>query len=78
MQRTLVELMCRGVAERHPELKFVVAEFNAGWIAHWLDRVDQGLLREHRFRSVELTGERPHEVGGGSFMRPSRMIGRLS
>lgn len=62
IQRTLVELMCRGVAERHPNLKFVVSEFNAGWIAHWLDRVDQGLLREHRFRSREFTGERPHEV----------------
>ena len=62
VQRTLVDLMCRGVATRHPSLKFVVGEFNAGWIAHWLDRVDQGLLREHRFRSKDFTGERPHEV----------------
>ena len=62
VQRTLVDLMCRGVAERHPDLKFVVGEFNAGWIAHWLDRVDQGLLREHRFKSRDFTGERPHEV----------------
>ena len=60
--RTLVDLMCRGVAARHPRLKFVVGEFNAGWIAHWLDRVDQGLLREHRFRNRDFTGERPHEV----------------
>ena len=62
VQRTLVDLMYRGVAERHPNLKFVVGEFNAGWIAHWLDRVDQGLLREHRFKSRDFTGERPHEV----------------
>ena len=62
VQRTLVELMCRGVAERHPTLKFVVSEFNAGWIAHWLDRVDQALQRDSRFRSQEFTGERPHEV----------------
>ena len=62
VQRTLVELICRGVAERHPKLKFVVSEFNAGWIAQWLDRVDQGLLRDHRFRMKEFTGERPHEV----------------
>ena len=62
IQRTLVDLMCRGVAERHPRLKFVVGEFNAGWIAHWLDRVDQGLLREHRFAHREFTGERPHDV----------------
>ena len=45
VQRTIVEFMCRGVCERHPNLKIVVAEFNAGWIAHWLDRVDQGLFR---------------------------------
>ena len=62
VQGTLVELLCRGVAERHPTLKFVVSEFNAGWIAHWLDRVDQGLLREYRFRREEFTGERPADV----------------
>ena len=30
----MIELMVRGVCERHPDLKFVLAEFNAGWIAH--------------------------------------------
>ncbi|MGI9603442.1 MAG: amidohydrolase family protein [Acidimicrobiales bacterium] len=44
---TLVELMCRGVCQRFPDLQFVVAEFNAGWIAHWLERVDQGWQREY-------------------------------
>ncbi len=43
---TLVELMCRGVCKRFPNLQFVVAEYNAGWIAHWLERVDQGWQRE--------------------------------
>ncbi|MEM7016911.1 MAG: amidohydrolase family protein [Pseudomonadota bacterium] len=62
IQRTLVELMCRGVATRFPELKFVVAEFNAGWLAHWLDRVDQGLMREARFAEQDHTGEDPMEV----------------
>lgn len=47
IQDTLIELMCRGVCERFPELQFVVAEFNAGWLAHWLDRVDQGWQREY-------------------------------
>jgi len=46
VQDTLVEFMCRGVCSRHPDLTIVVAEFNAGWIAHWLDRVDQGWQRE--------------------------------
>lgn len=43
---TLVDLMCRGVCRRHPSLPFVAAEFNAGWLAHWLDRVNQGWARE--------------------------------
>ena len=45
IQQTLVELICQGVAHRHPRLKFVVAEFNTGWIGHWLERLDQALLR---------------------------------
>jgi len=48
VQDTLIEFMCRGVCARHPTLQIVVAEFNAGWIAHWLDRVDQGWQRERR------------------------------
>ncbi|MEM7096136.1 MAG: amidohydrolase family protein [Actinomycetota bacterium] len=43
---TLIDLMCRGVCRRYPALQFVVAEFNAGWIAHWLERVQQGWERE--------------------------------
>lgn len=44
---TMIELMVRGVCARHPNLKFVLAEFNAGWIAHWLDKVQQGWAREY-------------------------------
>jgi predicted TIM-barrel fold metal-dependent hydrolase len=62
VQPAIVEFMCRGVCERHPRLKIVVAEFNAGWIAHWLDRVDQGLQRELRETSEPFTGAHPKEV----------------
>ena len=62
VQSTIVEFMCRGVCERHPNLKIVVAEFNAGWIAHWLDRVEQGLQRERRNIPEPYTGPHPHEV----------------
>lgn len=44
---TMVELMVRGVCAKFPNLKFVLAEFNAGWIAHWLDKVQQGWAREY-------------------------------
>ena len=43
---TMVELMVRGVCAKHPQLKFVLAEFNAGWVAHWLDKVQQGWSRD--------------------------------
>ena len=62
VQPTIVEFMCRGVCERHPNLKIVVAEFNAGWIAHWLDRVWQGLQRERRNMSEPYTGVHPQEI----------------
>jgi len=44
---TLVELMVRGVCAKHPNLNFVLAEFNAGWVAHWLDKVQQGWARDY-------------------------------
>ena len=62
VQRTLADLICRGVAERFPSLKFVVAEFNAGWIAHWLYRLDQGVSREHRFGRLLELKEKPSEI----------------
>ncbi len=56
---TLVDLLCRGVCRSFPDLKFVVAEFNAGWLAHWLDRVDQGWQREY---AKDPSGDRPEPV----------------
>src|SRR5439155_23421043 len=37
---TLSQLICGGVPERHPGLKFVCAEFETGWLAHFLKRLD--------------------------------------
>ncbi len=62
IQRTLVELICRGVAAKFPKLNFVVSEFNAGWLAHWLDRLDQGVARENRFGRGPFMNERPLEI----------------
>lgn len=62
MQRTLVELICRGVAERFPALNFVVSEFNAGWLGHWLYRLDQGVSRENRFGRGPFMAARPLEI----------------
>jgi len=47
IHETLIDLMVRGVCKRFPNVKFVLAEFNAGWIAHFLDRLDQAWQREY-------------------------------
>ena len=68
IQRSLVELIVHGVATKHPDLQFVVAEFNGGWIAHWLDRIEQGLQREYSFRNKgTYTGEKPHDIWARQF-----------
>ena len=59
---TLIEFICRGVCERHPTLQLVVAEYNAGWIPHWLDRVDQGWQREVGRKSAGSKYLPVHEI----------------
>jgi len=56
---TMIELMVRGVCAKHPDLKFVLAEFNAGWLAHWLDKVQQGWAREY---AKDTSSEPPVDV----------------
>ncbi len=67
VQDTLVEFMCRGVCTRHPTLQIVVAEFNAGWIAHWLERVDQGWQREYGQNPTGPKYESVHEIWNRQF-----------
>ena len=38
---TLSNLTYGGVLEQHPELKVVVLESGGGWIAHWMDRLNE-------------------------------------
>jgi len=60
VQNTLADLICGGVAHRHPNLRFVVTEFNTGWIATWLERLDQGYHRAPSAASPDLDA-RPSE-----------------
>ncbi len=46
IHQTMVDLIVRGVCKRFPNVKFVLAEFNAGWVAHFLDRLDQAWQRD--------------------------------
>jgi predicted TIM-barrel fold metal-dependent hydrolase len=45
IQYTLSDLISGGVAHRYPNLKFVAAEFNTGWVANWLERMDHAVYR---------------------------------
>ena len=38
---TLSNLTYGGVLEKHPDLKVVVLESGGGWIAHWMDRLNE-------------------------------------
>ena len=38
---TLSNLIYGGVLERHPGLKVAVLESGGGWIAHWMDRLNE-------------------------------------
>jgi predicted TIM-barrel fold metal-dependent hydrolase len=40
---TLSNLVYAGVLERHPTLQVAVLECGGGWIAHWMDRMDEFL-----------------------------------
>jgi predicted TIM-barrel fold metal-dependent hydrolase len=54
IQITATDLICQGVAHRFPDLKFVLAEWEAGWIAHWLERLDHAFYRARFSTPPEL------------------------
>jgi uncharacterized protein len=45
MEVTIINLIVSGVCERHPGLKFVVTEFETGWIGNFLRRTDHTWYR---------------------------------
>ncbi len=51
---TFVQLICGGVAEHHPELRFVGAEFETGWVGHFLQRLDHATYRARAEASPDL------------------------
>jgi predicted TIM-barrel fold metal-dependent hydrolase len=54
IQLTLSDLICQGVAHRFPGLKFVSVEFNTGWLANWLERLDHAFYRARSSAPAEL------------------------
>lgn len=51
---SILELICSGVLERHPHLKIISAENDAGWLAWWLKRLDHATWRwGHRYPEMK-------------------------
>jgi hypothetical protein len=46
---TMIDLICGGVYERLPRLKFVIAEYETGWTAQCLRRLDHTTYRTPTF-----------------------------
>jgi len=52
---TMIDLICGGVCERFPGLKFVISEFETGWVAQCLERLDHAAYRTPNFAVDYLT-----------------------
>ena len=57
---TVMDLICGGVVERFPKLRIIVSEFETGWIAHFLQRLDHAIYRTPRF-AVDYLKMKPSE-----------------
>ena len=61
---TMIDIICGGVVERFPELKFVISEYETGWVAHTLQRLDHAAYRT------------PWELADGLTLKPSEYFDR--
>ena len=52
---TMIDLICGGVCERFPGLKFVISEFETGWVGQTLQRLDHAAYRTPNFAVDDLT-----------------------
>ncbi|MCH2170722.1 amidohydrolase [Myxococcota bacterium] len=58
MQATLAILIFSGIFDRHPELRVVSAEHDAGWVAHFGYRYDQMFERHHNWLGAGIKLDR--------------------
>ncbi len=61
---TAMDLICGGVVEKFPGLKFVIAEYETGWVGHFKQRLDHAAYRT------------PHDVSDTLTMKPSEYFDR--
>lgn len=58
-QELLTGLVLGGVLHRHPDLRIVFAEFDAGWVPHYVQRLDHYYLRHRRWLKLDGRIDRP-------------------
>ena len=58
-QLTLSNLVYGGVLERHPGLKVAVLECGGGWIAHWMDRLNE-FVESYGWAAAPMTLDAEH------------------
>ena len=62
--KTVSDIVTSGVVERYPNLRFIVAEWETGWLGHVLNRWDHAVYRA------------PHEASPDLRMKPSEYFHR--
>jgi predicted TIM-barrel fold metal-dependent hydrolase len=63
----MIDLICGGVVERFPRLKFVIAEYEIGWLAHMLERLDHASYRTPQ-HAVDYLTMKPSEYFRRNFI----------
>lgn len=58
-QELLTELIFGGVLHRSPGTRFVFAEFDAGWVPHFVQRLDHHFHRNYRWLRLDAAMNRP-------------------
>jgi len=61
MQKTLASLVVGGVLDRHPDLRVVLVEGDAGWVPHLTYRMDHGYEKYRAIQNTQLS-RKPSEI----------------
>jgi uncharacterized protein len=61
--RLMNELILSGIVERHPKLRVIPTEFEAGWAGFWVERLDETLVNERsKMGSLRKWDLKPSEL----------------
>jgi uncharacterized protein len=64
---TMIDLICGGVLERFPRLRIVISEFETGWVAHVVHRLDHAYYRTPQ-HAVDYLKLKPSEYFHRNFL----------